>query len=308
MTTDLTTSRTKSLTELSESAKTLALKALSENTLHSYTSAISRFRTWLGERQATDTSLTEYCVAQFEQGKSFPVVNQIIAAVAWWCKLTEIPVIQPKREVIAGIRREAHGRGRGQVAGLDWSTVERVLAVAEQHDSPAAKRDCAIVAVMRDCLLRVSECAALTVGAITREADGSGLASVWRSKTRNEQRLYLGESTVQLLDAWLAERGEVDADAPLFVRLHKGGRISNEALSERSIRSIVKMRANNAKIDGRVSGHSLRVGSAQSLVSAGASISEIQQVGNWKSAIMVARYGEGLNAASGAIAKYLHGR
>ena len=160
---------------------------------------------------------------------------------------------------------------------------------------------------MRDCLLRVGEASSLKVGDGQIESDASGLLKVWRSNTRNEQKLYLGKETMRLLHEWLAERGEVDADAPLVTRIGKGGRVSEQPLSERSIRQVVKARAAAAKVEGRISGHSLRVGSAQSLVAAGVSIPDIQQAGNWKSAVMVARYGEGLSPKRSAIARYLHG-
>lgn len=100
------------LAELSESARTLALRSLSENTLRAYRSSIRGFRAWLDGRIASSELLTEYCVAEFEAGKSFAVVNQILAAVAWWCKLDDLPFLHPRREVFAGIRHEAHGRSR----------------------------------------------------------------------------------------------------------------------------------------------------------------------------------------------------
>lgn len=51
------------------------------------------------------------------------------------------------------------------------------------------------------------------------------------------------------------------------------------SLSARAVRSIVATRAAQAGIEGRISGHSLRVGSAQSLASAGASVVEMQHAG-----------------------------
>ena len=44
---------------------------------------------------------------------------------------------------------------------------------------------------------------------------------------------------------------------------------------------------------GRVSGHSLRVGGAQSLASAGASLAEMQAAGRWSSPVMPGRYAQG---------------
>ena len=52
--------------------------------------------------------------------------------------------------------------------------------------------------------------------------------------------------------------------------------------------------------EGRVSGHSLQVGGAQSLAAAGASVVEMQTVGRWQSPSMPAHYVRGQLAARGA--------
>ena len=56
-------------------------------------------------------------------------------------------------------------------------------------------------------------------------------------------------------------------------------------LSTQSIRAIIQRRAQDAGIEGRVSGHLLRVGSAQSLTTAGASVVELQTAGRWPSSL-----------------------
>ena len=65
---------------------------------------------------------------------------------------------------LAGIRREGKNRGRGQVDGLTWSDVERVCAYAEIDKSTAGLRDSALIRLMSDCLLRISEVVAVNVG------------------------------------------------------------------------------------------------------------------------------------------------
>ena len=67
--------------------------------------------------------------------------------------------------------------------------------------------------------------------------------------------------------AWMDAAGI--ADGPLFQRLDKAGKPRGR-LSTQSIRVIIQRRAQDAGIEGRVSGHSLRVGSAQSLAARGA--------------------------------------
>ena len=78
---------------------------------------------------------------------------------------------------------------------------------------------------------------------------------------------------------------------PLFRRIHRYGRVTEEPLSSDTVRRIIRKRAAAVKgIDGRVSGHSLRVGAAQSLAAAGAGLVALQQAGDWKSPQMPAHY------------------
>ena len=58
----------------------------------------------------------------------------------------------------------------------------------------------------------------------------------------------------------------------------------------------------------RVSGHSLRVGSAVSLAKAGASVVEMQGAGRWKSPQMPAHYARVQEAEQGAVARFRYGK
>ena len=73
------------------------------------------------------------------------------------------------------------------------------------------------------------------------------------------------------------------------------------------LRQIIVHRAERAGIDGRVSGHSLRVGSAQSLAAAGVGLVELQEAGDWKSPNMPSYYARNQLAARGAVARLRHG-
>ena len=55
-------------------------------------------------------------------------------------------------------------RGRGQVEGLVWQDVERIASFAEADKTIAGLRDSAMIRLMSDCLLRVSEVVAVDVG------------------------------------------------------------------------------------------------------------------------------------------------
>ena len=152
--------------------------------------------------------------------------------------------------------------------GLDWRAADLAAGVAANGGrSLAGRRDAALIQVMSDALLRVSEAAALDVADVQRQADGSGTVTVTGSKTDQEGRghvRYLGAPTMQRLSAWLSGAGIVNG-GPLFRQVLKDGATVTGRLGARSIRAIIAKRAADAGIAGRVSGHSLRVGSAQSL-------------------------------------------
>ena len=72
-------------------------------------------------------------------------------------------------------------------------------------------------------------------------------------------------------------------------------------------RLTIRRRAREAGIEGRISGHSLRVGSAQSLARRGASLVELQHSGRWKSSSMPAHYSRSQRAGCGAGARLRYG-
>ena len=157
-------------------------------------------------------------------------------------------------------------------------------------------------------MLRVSEVAALDVDDVRIEDDGTGRLTVRHSKTDQEGAgavLFLGAATVARIEAWQACAGV--RGGALFRRVRRGGWPQNERISARAIRTVIAKRAADTGIEGRVSGHSLRVGSAQSLAAAGTGLVELQTAGRWASHAMPARYSRGQSAARGAVARLRYG-
>ena len=158
-------------------------------------------------------------------------------------------------------------------------------------------RDAAILRLGSDCLLRVSELASARVGDLERREDGSGRLTVRRSKTDQDGRgtvLFVGPDAMRAVDAWREAAGV--EDGPLF------------RFTARSVRRAVVKRAEAAGVEGRVSGHSLRVGTAQSLVRAGASTGELVQAGRWRDAKTATAYAEAELAGRGPVARLFYGK
>ncbi len=285
-------------------ARELQARALSANTLRAYTRALARFRSWLDGAEPSDASLSDYLASLHAAGQAPATIAQVRSAVRYADRKVGTTVAGPQSETtLAGIRREGRARGRGQAAGLTWSRTDAIQALLRPV-SLQALRDAALVAVMSDALLRASEAVAVQVQDITTEPDGTGRLTVHRSKTDQAGAgavLYLGAPTMRRVRVWLTQAGI--QHGPVFRSVRKGGRAVGQALTARSVSRIIQRIAEPLGITGRVSSHSFRVGSAQSLVERGATLPEAQHVGRWKSPRMPAHYARGQLAGRGAVAR-----
>ena len=292
----------------------LVRESIAASTRRAYRGALERLDAWLGGRVLDDHALAEWITGLHERGLSAASASLVVAAARFRARMAgmENPAGPMTARTLAGIRRSSHDRGRGQVAGLTWEEADRVMDGAMREKTLRGLRDAALIAVGSDALLRVSELVAINADDIERDLDGSAVLYIRYSKTDQEgagATCYLGSRTVAVLDAWMtaAGIGQYGGQA-VFRSVRKGGTVGSR-LSVRSARSIVVDRCGKGNKDGkRVSGHSLRVGSAISLARAGASLVELQQAGRWKSPEMPARYTRGESARRGPVARLRHGQ
>lgn len=210
---------------------------------------------------------------------------------------------------IAPATRRAYASALARLdAWLVGRELDDATVAANGGGSVAGLRDAAVVALMSDAMLRVSECAALDVQDLATEADGSGRLAIRHSKTDQEGEgavQFVGEPTVRRVRAWLEAAG-IEAGA-MFLAVRRGGHVQDARITARALRTIVAKRAADAGVEGRVSGHSLRVGSAQSLAAAGAGVVEMQVAGRWKSERQPGRYARAQLAGRGAVARLRYG-
>ena len=75
-----------------------------------------------------------------------------------------------------------------------------------------------------------------------------------------------------------------------------------------SARRIIKRWAKAAGIEGFISGHSLRVGTAVSLAQPGATLVDMQTAGRWDDPKMPAHYAKAELAERGAVARFFYGK
>ena len=195
----------------------------------------------------------------FAAGKSVASAKQVVAAVRFQARLAgRRPPTGPlvERALRGYARRGAEVSRRGQVQGIRWEQADAAAAVAA-NAGLRGSRDAALVAVMSDGLLRVSEAAALDLADLNLEDQA---LAIRRSKTDQEGAgavVYTGRPTLERLKAWIQAAGITEG--ALFRRVGKSGKVGGR-LTVRSLRRIIQARARAAGIGGRVSGHSLRVG------------------------------------------------
>ena len=286
----------------------IAWDALSANSRRAYQLAWRQLDDFLSAKgetldNFTDTQLAAYLSTLDAKGIAPSTLSVNLAAIKWYFSNVrgqdiQFPISQKRLKTI---RRDAKGRGRGQVDALVWTDVERVCAFAESDGSIIGYRDSAMIRLMSDCLLRVSEVVAVNCGHFKQntlivqrsktDQQGDGVALYVTSDTRNAISKYREKAGITRGALYSDLSDGVDIYKPVGFQMCRQGRSLRE-------------RAADAGIEGFISGHSLRVGSAVSLAKAGASVVDLQVAGRWKNSQMPAHYARAEMAERGAIARY----
>ena len=287
-------------------------QAAAPNTRRAYAGAWAAFTAWALASDypvlpASQETMAAYLGQLAGQGRKLATLRLHCAAVSKAHRLAGHP--SPDGELVAtvikGLGRQFGGPQK-QAQPLTSTALAAVRATASiprrtrggnlETSEAAARRgamDVAVITVMRDALLRVSEAATLTWGDIQPQPDGSGLLRIRRSKTDalgEGVLLYLGEEAMRALGAIRPESAA--PDGPVF------------GLKPAGIAARIRAAAVAAGLGDGYTGHSSRVGMAQDLVAAGGELPAVMVAGRWKSPAMVSRYAQGTAAGRGAVARY----
>ena len=303
-----------------------------ESTARVYAVQWRAFAEFCAERRAESlpadpATVAAYLTQRHAAGASYSTIAQACAAIAAAHRESR----QPDPTKTEGVRRVRAGLARQkntpkQAAPIRAAQLNRIRADAraEQQERAAdrelmahsardrrsierrqrrdaraeqrAAQDIALIAVMRDGLLRIAEAAALRWSDIERDADGDGTVRIERSKTDQTARgatVYASYETMQALDAIRPD--DADPSASVF------------GLSARQLSRRISAAAERAGIDG-ATGHSPRVGMTRDLARDGASVVELQQVGRWSSPQMPAYYARNEQARTNAVARRIYGK
>lgn len=177
---------------------------------------------------------------------------------------------------------------------------EFMALVGACNDGTAAGiRDAAILGVGYACGLRRAEIAALDVEDFDAQA-GTLRIQGKRNKVRS---VPISNGAKDALEDWLAVRG--NHDGPVFVRVHKGGRLTDSRLTTQAIYVILQHRAELAEV-AEFTPHDLRRSYAGDLLDAGADISTVQKLMGHSNVSTTAGYDRRDSRAKHEAAKKLH--
>ena len=293
--------------------------AHSPATLRNYRAAWGRFHQWTDREGLDPLPADPGTVAAYlaERAETLSVASVRMDASAIRHAHAEAGHASPcattgVRRVLRGLTRTAARQGRtaSQVTPLRSSDLAAIIATADRRRvgptgrsetrGRAFKRarvDVALIATMRDGMLRRSEAAALTWRDVAFRRDGSARVTVRRSKSDQDGAgavLYVGKAATSALRAIRPHDAFTGARPVFGIR------------SGRSVSNRIAAAAKAARLDGHYSGHSPRVGMACDLAAAGIGLPALQVAGRWASPAMPGRYAAAELASRGAVARF-HG-
>ncbi len=244
-------------------------------------------------------SVVDFVIKLTNSGRSSASIRRAIAGIASVHKLNRFTDPTKDPDVMLEMRRMHRklGRASHQALGVTAEILEKMLNATESNIKGI--RDRALLLVAYDTLCRRSELVALRVEDVrTKMINGVENTTILLRKSKTDQDaigrwLHLSKRTQVALNEWL---NQLNAETgPLFRGINSGQHIM-QTLGAGQINRIYKKIARVSRIDsdlaGRISGHSMRVGHAQDLVSSGASLPIIMSMGRWSKSDSVMRYVE----------------
>ena len=288
---------------------------VSRNTVTNYRAQWRSFMAWAQAKgirglPAEPTQVAAYLAERIEeQGHRPATLRTAASAIAFVHKAARMddPCASPEvKKTLRSATRRA-GRSQKQAEAL----TEEAFAVIQSNacnprrgrggrfesEKTARSRgnlDVAVISVMRDAMLRISEAAALIWSDVATEADGTGRLLIRQSKTDAE-----GAGAVAFLSA-------PTMSALSLIRNLAEGAASVFGLRPNQISARIKQAARAAGLGEGFSGHSPRVGMARDLARAGIELTSLMNAGRWRTATMPAHYTRNEAAGKGAVAQF-HG-
>lgn len=206
------------------------------------------------------------------QNKAPSTINTYISALkgvakeCWQLKLIDIETYQQIKEI-----KRTKGSRVPKSRALDLEELNQLLDHCMAEDGPIAMRDATLIALIYGAGLRRQEAVSLEVKSYKHKSQSIHTVG----KGNKERTNSLNDRVIDILECWLDERGR--QPGPLFVRIRKGGKISNEAISTQTVYDIVVRRYKQAGLE-RLTPHDLRHTYATNLLESGVDIMIVQEL------------------------------
>lgn len=261
-------------------------KSKSENTIRAYRFAWKKFREWCGENKynvfSPPKSSIEFLVGLFISSmakdrllKPASLDSYLIGIKYFYgeCSLSLNTRHSEIKNAMAGIRREL-GTAQVRKTPLLAENIKLILDGFEEK-GPKDIRDKALILLGFYGAFRRAELVALKLEDFSFDIYGVSVR-LNNSKTDQESQgrnidipFDTNESycPVRALQSWIRE-ADIEK-GPVFLKIHKGGKISRNAIGGQSVAIILKKRCEQFGFSGDFSGHSLRAGHVTSAIKAG---------------------------------------
>ncbi len=206
------------------------------------------------------------------QQKTPNTINTYLAAVkgvakeAWRIKMIDIEEYQHIKEIkrVKGSRTDT---GRA----LTVAELNQMIDHCIQETGPIAMRDACLIALVYGAGLRRSEAASLPLSSYSKKKGEIKVIG----KGNKERINPLNSRVLDIIETWLDERGR--AHGPLFVRILKGGHITDDSIGEKTVYNIVVRRYKEAGLES-LTPHDLRRTFATLLLENGEDLSIVQDM------------------------------
>lgn len=219
-------------------------------------------------------------------GRAPATVNGILAAVrgvanaAWKLGFINAEDLARIRDGAKSVKNETLPAGRA----LGMGELRALFEACAGDETPAGRRDAAMLAVLYGAGLRCAELCGL--GRDDFDAE-TGRLVVRAGKGRKQRVAHATNGSATALRAWLAIRG--DEAGALFVAVNKSGRLEYRQLNTATVWAMIQRRATMAGVRD-VSPHDFRRTFITHLLDANADLVTVQRMAGHKKLETTARY------------------
>lgn len=274
--------------------------AYADRTLRAYRADIQAFVTWCEPNKQQPFPASPKIIADFITHESKRLASSTIkrrlAAIGKNHRLLRLENPASDEDVKLALRRALRQKQSRPHQALGITSLLRNRLIEACPDTLSGKRNKAMIAVGYDILARRSELTALCYDDLSISEDRNAKIIIRRSKNDpfgNGRIAYLSPQTIAMLHDWM-KAARIN-EGPLF-RAIKNGKISKNAMHPHTINRLLKITAKLAGFPERtianLSGHSMRIGAAQDMMTSDINLLPIMSAGGWKTPNIVARYVE----------------